>query len=348
MATLSSGTTINSTGFLQLPSGNATTGAQGQLRFNARSNNIEWYNPSMGGQWTFMTLPWAARDIQTTGYLHGGYAASAVWNNTNRITFATDTTVDLTGTGQVQEAAHNYQSCGWNNRRSFTWGASGAHCVAASNVICFDMVTEQSVTSGYTRNWPYAHINNGTINNETYYCYVTSGYGGSAIYEWNLSTETLGSQFGTAGGIWGAWTEHYGIFYGGGERVYNFATRQPYLRGGVGSTTALAGDGYQHNMQTRKQYTIAGREGNPSTNWRLTNYTNNSSYDAIGGKPAYSGEENMMSAREWGYCLGFYNGVHVNTTYKVNYVTWAGFTTSSTTQPKGRVGNSSGTMSWRP
>ena len=337
-------TSFSSTGFLQLPSGNETTGASGQFRYNANSNNIEWYSTAMGGTWTTFALPWAARDVQTVGYNQGGYAASTVWNNTTKLVYATDTSSDLGDNSQ--EAGHNYQSCGFNNRYAFTWGAGNAHCTAASNVICFDMITETKVTSGYTRNWPYSHVNNGTIMNEIYYCYVTSGYSSGAVYEWNLTTLTLGSQYGTSGESWGAWTENYGTFYNGGTSEHNFmySTKTAITRG---SSTGIAGDNVQHNMQTRGAFTIAGREGNPSTNWRLTNYLTSASYNAIGAKPAVSGEENMCSARDWGYCMGFYNGTHVNTSYKVNYTTWAG-ATGTTFVPRGKTGNSSATNAWRP
>lgn len=336
-------TNIAGSGFLQIPSGTSSSGTQGTLRYNVATNNMEYYISDQGGTWNPMALPWAARNIPTVGYLNGGYAASSVWNNTNRIQFAIDTVVNLGD--NTQEAGHNYQSSGFSNRRNFTWGASGSHCVAASNVICFDMITEQPITSGYTRTWPFSHINNGTIMNEQYYCYVTSGYGGSVVYEWNLTTETLGSTYGTSGGIWGAWTENYGIFYGSGERNFYWSNRTNITRN---SPTAVSGDGYQHTFFTRQQTTVAGREGNPSSNWRITNYTNNTSYDAIGGKPSYSGEENHLSAAAWGYSLGWYQGVHVNSAYKVNFATYSGFNGGSAMNAKGKVGNSSGTMSWRP
>ena len=345
MATLQT-TTISGTGFLVLPSGSATTGAAGQIRYGVRSGTIEWWNPTqLGGSWNFIGIPWEARDIQTVGYINGGYAASTVWNNTNRVTFATDTTIDLGD--NTQEVGHNYQSNGFSNRRNFTWGASGSHCVAASNIICFDMVTEQAVTSGYTRNMPGNTINTGTIQNETYFAYISPySYLSANIYEFNLSTETLGSTYGTGGNNqWGFWVQNFGVFYAGTERIFNFATRTPVNRG---AATAVAGDAYQHTFVTRTGTTVAGREGNPSTNWRITNYANNASWNAIGAKPAYSGEENHVSARDWGYCIGWYQGSHVNSAYKVNFATYSGANMPSSTQAKGKSGNSSATMSWRP
>lgn len=342
MANLQS-TRINDTGFLTLPQGSGGAGTQGQLRFNAAKEAMEYYTTQQGGLWTATVQPYLTRTVLTTGYLHGGYAASAVWNNTNRCVFATDTTTNLGDNSQ--EAAHNYQSAACNTRRAFTWGASNSHCVAASNVICFDMRTEQPITSGYTRTWPYAHINNGTLYQEEFTAWVTSSYGSTAIYEWNLTTETLGTQQGSCGGNWGTSHENYGIFYGGSNTFnFTFSTRTNVVRPG----TAVSGDGYQHTMPFKNTMHYGGREGNPSTNWRQTNMLTNTSTDgSLGAKPNVSGEENHMMAQDWGYCLGFYNGTHVNTSYRMNYAVWAGYSTPSTTEPKGKVGTSSATMTWR-
>lgn len=350
MANLKS-TTINDTGFLTLPAPVYENRTNAQLRYNPARNDIETFaSAEVGldgqGTWRATQIPFFTRQIITTGYQHGGYQSSVVFNTTNRTTFATDTTVDLTGADQKQEAAHNYQSQACNKTFSFTWGASGGHCVAASNVICFNMRTEVRRTSGYTRSWPFAHINNGTVQQEIYKAWVTSTYGSSATYEFDLVTETLGSNYGnsTGGQNWATSHENLGIFYGNGERNWYFATRTMTTRSG----TTVAGDGYQHTLQFKQGMHLAGREGNPSSNWRETDMITNSSRDVIGGKPnASNGEENFSTGQDWGYCLGFYNGAHVNTTYKMIYQTRTGVTMGSTTEPKGNGGNSSATNSWR-
>jgi len=343
-------TRINDTGFLTLPGPVFNTSGQAQIRYNPGRNAIETFNPAEAGQygqgtWRIASIPFFTRQIITTGYLHGGYQSSVVFNTTNRTVFATDTTIDLTGATQKQEAAHNYQSEAHNGTFSFTWGASGGHCVAASNVICFNMRTEVRRTSGYTRNWPFAHINNGTIQQDLVKAWVTSTYGSSATYEFDLVTETLGSNFGnsTGGQNWGTSHDNLGIFYGNGERNFYFATRTMTTRSG----TAVAGDGLQHTIQFKQGMHMSGREGNPSSNWRETDMITNASRDVVGAKPNQSGEENMTVGQDWGYCLGFYNGAHVNTTYKFIYQTRTGQTMGSTTEPKGNGGNSSATMSWR-
>ena len=55
----------------------------------------------------------------------------------------------------------------------------------------------------------------------------------------------------------------------------------------------------------------------------------------------YSGEENYEMGQNWGYCLGHYNGVQNNNTYKVNYLTDAYTVMGSGTQPAGHAGMSS-------
>jgi hypothetical protein len=341
---------INDTGFLVLPAPVFNTSAQAQIRYNPTTNTIESFSPVEAGQfgqgtWRASSIPYFSRQIITTGYQHGGYQTNVVFNTSNRTIFATDTTVDLTGTDQKQEAGHNYQSQACNKTFSFTWGASGSHCVAASNVICFNMRTEVRRTSGYTRSWPFAHINNGTVQQEWYKAWITSTYGSSATYEFDLVTETLGSNYGnnTGGQNWASSHENLGIFYGNGERNWYFATRTMTTRSG----TLVAGDGLQHTMQFKQGMHLAGREGNPSTNWRQTDMVTNISRDVLGAKPAYSGEENFSVGQDWGYCLGFYNGNHVNTTYKMIYSTSTGQTMGSATEPKGNGGNSSATNSWR-
>ena len=337
-------TTLNGTGFLVLPAPTTATNTQGSIRFNPVTRGIEVYAPAeLGGTWRNASVPFFTRQIITTTYTQGGYQSSVVWNNTNRTITATDTTTNL-GDGS-QEAGHNYQSSAHNRTRSFTWGASGAHCTAASNVICFNMRTETAQTSGYTRNWPYSHINNGTVQQEEYYAWVTSGYGSSAVYEFNLTTETLGVNLGNSlgGQQWGTSHENLGIFYGNGERNFYFATRTITTR----STTAVAGDGVQHTIPFKQGMHLAGREANPSTNWRETDMFTNSTRDVIGAKPYQSGEENTLIGQDWGYCIGFYNGAHVNTSYKFIYATRTGSGTSSSLEPKGKGGVSSSTMSWR-
>lgn len=338
-------TSINDTGHLSLPnSTSSTAGTQGTIRWNPALNRLEQYKNRDMGRWQTMANPFLTRTIVTTGYVNGGYAASTVWNNTNRVTFATDTTINL-GDG-TQETGHNYQSSLFNRTRNFTIGASGAHCSASSTVICFNMRTETAQTSGYTRSFPVSQVNSGTVQQEEFYgWWQNTGYS-SNLYEMNLTTETGYTAVTgglVSGQLWGTNHETYGIFWGGGQSTFTYATRTNATRSG----TTPSGDGNQKTIQFKQGFHYAGREGNPSTNWRKTNMFTNTSADALGAKPYYSGEENMLTGQDWGYAVGWYQGSHVNTAFKFVYPTETGYGTTSSLEAKGKSGNSSATMSWR-
>ena len=342
-------TTINDTGFLNLPNDTSTTaGTPGQVRYDPANHRMEFYHTRDNARWEPMMNPFLTRQIVTTGYLHGGYAASAAWNNTNRIVYATDTTINLGD--NTQEWAHNYQSCVFNRTRNFTLGAGNGHCIASTNVACFDMRTETAQTSAYGRTFPVSNVNSGTVQKEEFFGWWQNASYSANIYELNLTVEqtyvSLGSIATMGGQLWGTNHENYGIFWnsgGSGSTNFVFATRTNSSRGG----TSPSGDGYQHTIMFKQGVHLAGREGNPSSNWRKTNFFTNSSFDALGAKPAYSGEENNLTAQDWGYAIGWYQGSHVNTAFKFIYATDAQHGTTSSMEAKGKAGNSSGTMSWR-
>jgi hypothetical protein len=342
-------TRINDTGFLNLPNDTSTTaGTPGQVRYNPANHKMEFYHTRDNARWEPMMNPFLTRQIVTTGYLHGGYAASTAWNNTNRIVYATDTTINLGD--NTQEWAHNYQSCVFNRTRNFTLGAGNGHCIASTNVACFDMRTETAQTSAYGRTFPVSNVNSGTVQKEEFFGWWQNASYSANMYELNLTVEqtyvSLGAIATMGGQLWGTNHENYGIFWnsgGSGSTNFVFATRTNSSRGG----TSPSGDGYQHTIMFKQGVHLAGREGNPSSNWRKTNFFTNSSFDALGAKPAYSGEENNLTAQDWGYAIGWYQGSHVNTAFKFIYATDAQHGTTSSMEAKGKAGNSSGTMSWR-
>jgi len=348
MATLKN-TTINDTGFLTLPNDTSTTaGTAGQVRYDPANNRMEFYHTRDNARWEPMMNPFLTRTIVTTGYLHGGYAASTVWNNTNRIVFATDTTINLGDS--TQEWAHNYSTSLFNRTRNFTLGASNAHCTASTNVACFNMRTETAQTSGYGRTFPVSNVNSGSVQKEEFFGWWQNTSYSANIYELNLTIEqtyvSLGA-LGTMGGqLWGTNHENYGIFWnasGSGSTNFTYATRTNTTRGG----TSPSGDGNQKTIMFKQGFHYGGREGNPSSNWRKTNFFTNSSADAVGAKPYYSGEENMLTGQDYGYAVGWYQGSHVNTAFKFVYATEIGYGNTSSLEAKGKSGNSSGTMSWR-
>lgn len=345
MATLKN-TTINDTGFLNLPATtSATAGSAGQIRWNPATNRMEHFHPRDGARWEPMMNPFLTRTIITTGYLNGGYAASTAWNNTNRVTFATDTTINLGDSTQTW--AHNYSCSIFNRTKNFTLGASGAHCTASTNVACFHMRTETAVAATA---FPVSNVNSGSLQQEEFFGWWQNTSYSSNIYEMNLTTESgytsLGALGTMSGQLWGTNHDTYGIFWnasGSGSTNFTYATRTNTARGG----TSPSGDGNQKTIQFKQGYHYGGREGNPSSNWRKTNMFTNASADAVGAKPYYSGEENMFTGQDWGYAVGWYQGSHVNTAFKFTYATETGYGTTTSLEAKGKSGNSSGTMSWR-
>jgi hypothetical protein len=209
------------------------------------------------------------------------------------------------------------------------------------------MRTETAQTSGYGRTFPVSNVNSGTVQKEEFFGWWQNSSYSSNIYELNLTVEQ--TYVAIAGGVisgqlWGTFHENYGVFWGGGgQQTFTFATRTQAARGG----TQPSGDGNQKTIMFKQGMHYAGREGNPSSNWRKTNFFTNTSADALGAKPYYSGEENMLTGQDYGYAVGWYQGSHVNTAFKFVYATELGYGTTSSLEAKGKAGNSSGTMSWR-
>ena len=291
-----------------------------------------------------LSVPYAYRQVITTTYLQAGYANSSVWQTTCRVTNSTDTSIDL-GTSGYQEVAHNYQMSAHNYTRSFTFGASGTHCGAASNVIAFNMRTETANTAGYSRGYPVSQNNCSTLRQEYYFAWCTSP-ASTTCYEMNLSTEqgyTAPTSCPGGNSLTGNSWDGYGVWM---SQNYNmtYSTRSVTARGG----TTITGDN-QGKVMEGKINAYGGREGCPSTNWRRTVQSTNTSVDAAGAKPYNSGEENHMTGQDWGYCVGFYGPAgHVNTSYKFIYATEAGYGTNASLEAKGgHAGNSSGTACWR-
>jgi hypothetical protein len=290
-----------------------------------------------------LSVPFAYRQIITVGYTQAGYANSVTWNDTQRTICATDTTV-LIG-GGAQEVSHNYQMSAHNYTRSFTYGASGSHCGAASNIIALNMRTEVNNTSGYTRSYPVSQNNCSTLMNEFYYAWVSSP-ATSTVYEHNMSTETItGGVPGMSlanplvGGNW----DGYG-WWGPSGQTMNFATRT-----NTSGRPTQGGDAQCKVLMNKQRYQYAGREGCPNSNWRRSDMTTATTSDSAPGKVYNSGEENHFTGQDWGYCIGYYGPAgHVNTSYKFVYATEANSGSTSSLDCKGgHPGNSSATASWR-
>jgi len=337
-------TNINDTGHLTLPGNGEQSGFQsGDLRYNGALGKIEVYQgQSGGGTWSAMAIPYLTRQIITTGYVHGGYASSVVWDETNRVVFATDTTIDLPG---KQERGHNYKDSCHNINSCWTFGgAANAHCAASNGITAYNHRTENNFVDGYTRTFTWSTNNPGMIQVDWYTAWITGG-GSSQIRRFDMTTGTLLQQQGTSntsGGIWGIQHENYGIWCTNNQG-FKWSTETPYGR----SATAPQGDKHQHAIMFKHANMVAGRESNPSTNWRETNFYHDTTQDVIGAKNYYGGEENMLAGQDWGYAVGWYQGNHVVDSAKFTYATRQSIRGGASLNAKGVNGQSSATMSWR-
>lgn len=289
-----------------------------------------------------VTVPYQFRQIITTCYTMGGYQNSVTWPYVCKTIPATDTTTD---TGANLVASFNYQQGCHNWNRWFSFGASGAHCAAASNIICWNLRTETAQSSGFTASWPVSHVNDSTCQQEYYYAYCSSGTAGGA-YKWNLSTETLvaGIITGTSANNNQAHSwETYGVWCEA-QSYLTYATETNAARGTSSSTS---NNGQYKIMQNKQPATYQW-----DCNSRYSNMITNTSADATGpGNVCLTGtsENQCVTGQDWGYNIGTYLAGHTVRSFRFNYATQTGFEGNSTMQWKGggQTGTSSGDGCWR-
>lgn len=348
MATLQN---INSTstGYLKLPSGTTAqrpgSPAVGMLRWNTSTGTLEYY--TNGSRWEAMTIPFFARTIITTAYMMGGYKDAVAWNNVNRTVSATDTTVNL-GDNSI-DRSFNYKAGACSRNIGFVFGAGNGHAVSSNYVTCFNMRTEAQYTNQTAMNLANNRGQAGAVFLETYKAWI-GGSGTTTIEEFNLTTETRSTAFsatlGWSGDAWAMSNETYGIFYySATAQNFTFSTTTISSRGG----TLPSAHEQQKSVQSKYSYSWAGNEGsyNGGNTFRRTNFPVNTTTTGLSKPVTNSGEENFTLGQDWQYMIGMYNGAQNNISWRFNYATESGFQGSSTMEPKGKAGASSGVCSWR-
>ena len=347
MATLKN-ITIDDTGFLRLPVGtDAERPAEDSnniaaMRVNGDSGKLEYWN---GVAWELSSLVFPFRTIVTNGFMQGGYQSSVAWNNANRVLASTDTTYNL-GDGAI-EASFNYQWGACSKDYAYVFGAGGGHAVSSNYTIAFNMRTEQQATD-ISRTLALSRHNFGGVFQEHYATWMAGGTDGR-IEEYNLTTKTLQGTIGAttySGNTWGMSHETYGIFYTGNNgNTFTFSTRTIANRTGTGPSNSHQ----QKSINSKYLYSWAGNEGSYSggNSFRRTNWTTNSTSGTVAKPVTNSGEENYTLGQDHQYMLGMYNGAQNNISWRWNYATESGFQGSSTMEPKGKPGASSGVCSWR-
>jgi len=316
----------------------------GSMRVNTDTGAAEFYSAT--GTWNSMAIPFKIRTVITHHFMAGGYKSSSAWNNVNRTTQATDTTLNL-GDGSITRS-FNYQGGACGKHVEFIFGAGNGHAVSSNVIVAFNMRTEQAYTGHVSQAGSYNGLNKGTVFWETYYSWTTGG-GSSNIDEYNLTTETLTQTIGgwSSTNQWGMSSEHEAYFYWENDsRVWTYTTRT--------ARSSPSGQPCNHHqqkaVQSKLNYGWAGNEGswNGGYNLRRTNFVTHQANQGTYGKPSgNSGEENFSMGQDWQYMLGMYNGLQNNISWKWQYYTETGFQGGSTLEPKGKAGSSSGFCWWR-
>lgn len=289
----------------------------------------------------FSENPFLYRSIYTRGYTSGGYKSSSPWKNTNRTVHATDVSTNL---GDRLDYGGSYVNGGYSDYNAYIYAVADSFSGSSKHTSSISMVTEAARTHSSSWDLTTTRDDLGCLMNST----LTAGYivgGGSTNTDkHNYVTETM-YALGTvpagpvAGGTYGATASWYGEFRGwvwasGGGSI-SFAT-ETWTSGG----TTVATDGWGKALSTKHGHAYVKNGGNIVTGaYKLNDTTGAQIRTDLNFDN--SGEENYQTGQDWGYCLGHYNGVQNNNTYKVNSLTDVYTVLGSDAQPKGHDGASS-------
>jgi hypothetical protein len=298
----------------------------------------------------FTANPFKFRSVYTRGYVTGGYKSSSPWKNTNRTVHATDTTANLGDTIGTPAA---YTMGSYSDYHQYVYQCSTAFPGTGTRTESVNMTTEAARThnsdwdtsSAYTG---YSDIGVLLAPGLTLAYLTGKGY---RSCRHNLVSEvmadigtfpsidaqdTSGSDFQTAwqGKTYG-WIKstHTGSL----NLKFLFST-ETFSAGGLSVGT----DGWGKALSTKEGHAYVKNTGNiGNTVYKINDETGSNISTTLTTPDGNAGEENYQTGQEHGYCLGHYNGVQNNNTYKVVHETDTFTTLGSTAQPKGHDGMSS-------
>lgn len=111
------------------------------------------------------------------------------------------------------------------------------------------------------------------------------------------------------------------------------------------TSTAWAPDGQSKFLSTKLGYHFGGTSTNATTPFGSWSDSTGSTITASLNKPAAVGEEAYQMGQNWGYCIGSYNGVQNNYSFKVVYATNTMYVGGDAMCPKGHGGADAGVCS---
>ena len=305
-----------------------------------------------GSSWTtndavFANNRFKYRSIYTRGYVSGGYKASSPWRNVNRTQHSTDTSTNL---GDIMDKNSAYTMGSYSDYNQYVYQAydGGTHTTLGNYTNSISMVTETGRTHDSAWDTPnnfgsYSDIGVVLSPGLTAAWLMGSGYD---MCKHNLVTEIM-SAHGVGGAYQSdfnaAWQgDTYGWFLstyspGSVNLRFTFAT-ETYDSGGL----TVGTNGWGKALSTKDGFAYVKNGGNVvNTVYKVDDGTGTNLNTGLTTPDGNAGEENYQTGQEHGYCLGHYNGVQNNNSYKVVHATDTFTTGGSDMQPKGHDGMSS-------
>lgn len=326
-------------------------------QFIAPTGLVYLYDSS--GTWTLSgnTVPsnpfsnsFRYRTIYTRGYIGAGYRNSTPWRNVNRTVHTTDITTNL---GDILDRNSAYIDGGWSDFYGYLYvmgnnilQQSWAGGTPVTWVSSYNMATEVGRTHDSAWDTKDSRYEPGCIINSNLTIGYITGGGSTATDKHNYVTDTMYSS-GAVGANPSVSAQQTAVLFGE-YRGWVAASAVAYLVFSTetwtnGEMSWTGTDGHSKGLSTKLGHGYGKNAGNTATT-TVTKYndiTGATINASAATTPDSSGEENFQVGQNWGYCLGQYNGVQNNLTYKQNYFTDSITAMGSDTQPKGHDGASS-------
>lgn len=295
-------------------------------------------NPASTSDRTYtvsLAVPFRFRQIISTCYFVGGYKNSVLWNNGNRTTVSTETSVNL-GNDRINNFHYNSGATGID--RLYVW--------IGNSTSAFNMRTEVRQNQGQAIGSSAG--NTGTVHDERNNAYV-NGEGPGAWRRWAFATETFTATIG------GGWNSHGAGFSGETRGIMwdngGYTARILWSNESVAGMGHSAGaHGQQKGQMGKNGFGYGGAQGSYSGGFQMrkTNIETESGAGTIGKPWGDCGEENFTMSQDVAFMLGQHDpSGQNNRSWRWVYATDAASQGGSALEPKGQAGCSSGHCGWR-
>ncbi len=278
------------------------------------------------------------RVTYTQGYVMGGYRNSSPWKNVNRTIHATDVTTNL---GDLMDKKGAYCTGGFDDIRAYSYATDNAFPGTTSYVSSFNMWVETGAASPGTMS--AARNDLGEFQNDGTRSWVYGG--GSAHVDRHIfATNTFSNVTSGDSADYqnsNQWGDNLTGFRSKGSQKMKFQTETWSTMGNV-----VGGQTHSKTLPSKHGRCYIENNGN-STNGssHMINYNvvTETGAGCNSFKPWTGGETNYEIGQNHGYGLGHCgDGCQSNHSFKTQYHTDSYTAGSTTMEPKGHDGMSSG------